>query len=261
MLGDLIRRERERRGLSIRGAARLIGISAGYLVEIEHGRNPSTGRAPVPSPTVLRGMERALEIDIATLLDLAGAASSPSSHALLVQAGAQRRSRTTAARAAGTSVDAWIEVAGPHTPAEAIRLAALRAGAAGEGRFGVIFDGRGAGLRTGPEAILAAERAWEEDVATACRAAAGVEPAANVCVYRDADLREAAGADPIEIAIGLVRAHPHVAAQDPRGRLTTGPAAIEAILAAVRPPGIADGAWATLSAAAARGLHRESAAV
>ena len=215
----------------------------------------------MPSLTVLRGIERALEIDIATLLDLTGAASSPSTHALLFQAGARRRSRTAVARAAGTSVDAWIEIAGPYAPAEAVRLAALRAEATGEHRFGVIFDGDGTGLRTGAGAILAAERTWEEDVATECRAAAGVEPAANVCVYRAADLRDAAGADPIEIAIGLVRAHPHIAAQDPRGRLTTGPAAIEAILAAVRPPGIGAGAWATLSAAAARGLHRDSVAV
>ena len=44
----------------------------GYLVELEHGRNPTTGRAPMPSPTVLAGIGRALDVDLATLLDLAG---------------------------------------------------------------------------------------------------------------------------------------------------------------------------------------------
>ena len=245
----------------MREAARQIGISPAYLVEIEHGRNPSTGRAPVPSPTVLRGIERALGIDMATLLDLTGAAPARSAHALLFQAGRPRRpTRAAAGHAARAAVDTWLEIGGQPTPGAALRAVTgrLRAEAAPKRRVGLIFTQSGAGLRAAAPAIVASERTWEEDVAATCRTAAGIEPAANVCVYREADLRDAP--EPVQVALDLIRAHPRVAAQDPRGRVTTGPAAIAAILAAVRPAGIDGETWASLSAAAALGLHRETAA-
>ena len=121
MLGDAIRQRRQGLGLSMREAARRIGISTGYLVELEHGRNPTTGRAPMPSPTVLAGIGRALDVDLATLLDLAGVAPRRSTHMLLVQAGGGRRSARAAARRAATAtVDTWIEIAGRGDPARAL---------------------------------------------------------------------------------------------------------------------------------------------
>ncbi|HSD01198.1 MAG TPA: helix-turn-helix transcriptional regulator [Gaiellales bacterium] len=252
MLGDLIRRERERLGISMREAARRIGISPAYLVELEHGLNPTTGRPPTPSPAVLAGIERALGVDITTLLRLTAGASPPSAHMLLVQAGRRRSARVAAARAFGDGIDAWID-AGP--------LATLASLSAPPGRrLGLVFGSRSATLdiAADPAAVLAAERTWEDDVAAACRDAGGGAPAANVCVYRERDLRAAPG-DPVAVAIDLIRSHPHVAAQDASGRVTTGPPAIEVILAAVRPAGVSDAAWAALSAAAALGLHREAA--
>jgi transcriptional regulator with XRE-family HTH domain len=252
MLGDLIRGERERLGLSMREAARRIGISPAYLVELEHGLNPTTGRPPTPSPAVLAGIERALGIDIGTLLRLTGGALPASAHMLLVQAGRRRSARAAAARAFGGDVDAWID-AGPLSTLACLPVQPGR-------RMGLVFGSRSATLdiASDPAAVLAAERSWEDDVAAACRAAGESPPAANVCVYRAGDLRAAPG-DPVAVAIDLIRAHPHIAAQDAGGRVTTGPPAIEAILAAVRPDGLSDAAWAALSAAAALGLHREAA--
>jgi transcriptional regulator with XRE-family HTH domain len=252
MLGDLIRGERGRLGLSMREAARRIGISPAYLVELEHGLNPTTGRPPAPSPAVLAGIERALGIDIATLLRLTGGAPPPSGHMLLVQAGPHRSARAAAARAFGGRADVWID-AGPLSTLACLPAQPGR-------RLGLVFGSRAAtrDIATDAAAVLAAERTWEDDVAAACRDAGGSPPAANVCVYRERDLR-AATADPMAVAIDLIRAHPHVAVQDTAGRVMTGPPAIEAILAAVRPDGLSDAAWSALSAAAALGLHREAA--
>jgi transcriptional regulator with XRE-family HTH domain len=263
MLGEAIRHRRELLGLPIREAARRIGISTGYLVELEHGRNPTTGRAPIPSATVLAGIGRALEIDVVTLLDLAGAMPRRSAHVLLVQMGGGRRSaRAAARRAVASTVDTWIEVAGRGDPARALGAiaGAVPVDPAGpDRRLGLVFGPSSALLRTrrSRDAVLASERTWEDDVAAACRAAAGMEPAANVCVYREADLR-AAARDPLATAIDLVRAHPRVAAQDREGRVTTGPAAIQAVLGVVRPAAVDPGTWASLATAAADGLHRET---
>jgi transcriptional regulator with XRE-family HTH domain len=266
MLGNAIRERRRGLGLSMREAARRIGISTGYLVELEHGRNPTTGRAPMPSPTVLAGVGRALDIDLTTLLDLAGVTPRRSAHVLLVQVGTGRRSARAAARRAVTAtVDTWIEIAGRGDPGRALRAAAdvvADAPRADPGRrLGLVFESSPSALRTpeGRAAVLASERTWEDDVAAACRASAGIEPAANVCVYREADIRGGAS-DPLETAIALVRSHPHVVAQGPDRNLRSGPAAIEAILTSVRPPAVGADAWAALVAAAAVGLHRETAA-
>src|SRR5919197_6535256 len=88
-LGGILRRPREQLGLSTREAARRIGISPSYLVALEQGRNPSTGRPPVPSPPILAAIGRVLEIELATLLDASGVPTSTSSHLLLYQTGGE----------------------------------------------------------------------------------------------------------------------------------------------------------------------------
>jgi hypothetical protein len=71
-------------------------------------------------------------------------------------------------------------------------------------------------------------------------------------VYRDADIKKVGDRlDRLEALIGVIRTHPRVAVEDGRGRLTTGPAAIEAILASARPPGVTQRAWRSLASAAA----------
>ncbi len=288
----MVRRRRDQLGLSTREAARRIGISPSYLVALERGRNPSTGRAPEPSPTILMSIGQVLGIERAALLDAVGAAPSGSAHLLLYQTGSAHHSPIEAARQLfGDRVDAWIEVIdpragddatpddvlvraigplgsppseprvhdGPRVLAALAEILAQAAGAIGGRRLGLVFGANSALLRSveNPLAVLESEATWELDVAEACRHALAAAPAANVCVYREADLQElAARLDPLAAVLGLIQAHPGVAVQEAHGQLTTGPAAVEAILTAARPAGISSGTWDSLVRAAAVGLAR-----
>jgi transcriptional regulator with XRE-family HTH domain len=259
-LGGIIRRRRDQHGLSMRETARRIGISPSYLVALEQGRNPSTGRPPVPSPRILVALGQVLDIELASLLDTVAAAPSPSVHLLLYQTGAAHESPVAAARQlfAGR-VDVWIE-AGAHGLLSTEGLAGILERAprsAPERRLGMVFGDSSTLLRSmeDPLALIESEATWEDDVADACRHALGVVPAANVCVYREADLQElAVRLDPLAAALELIRTHPHVAVQEPGERVTTGPAAVERILTAVRPAGVSSATWESLSRAAAAGL-------
>jgi transcriptional regulator with XRE-family HTH domain len=296
-LGAILRRRREQLGLSMREAARRIGISPSYLVALEQGRNPSTGRAPQPSLPILAAIGRVLEIELATLLDASGAQTSSSAHLLLYQTGTGLRSPLEAARRLfADQVDAWIEIGDPRRSDDAESqaddvllskrgpLISARSGASlfetaralaalsdvlaeaprsrPPRRLGIVFGANSAVLRSieNPPALLESEASWERDVGAEFRAALGVEPAANVCVYREADIQElAVRLDPLATVLSLVRTHPHVAVEDGTGAVTTGPAAIETILAAARPAGVSSETWESLSRAAALGLAREAA--
>jgi transcriptional regulator with XRE-family HTH domain len=293
----MLRRRREQVGFSLREAARRIGISPSYLVAIEQGRNPSTGRPPVPSPPILASIGRILDIELATLLDASGAPTFPSAHLLLYQAGTEHRSPLEAAGSLfADQVDAWIEIVDPRrsddaqSPAEDVLirkrgplgwvpfgprvfdapriLAALSdvlaeiPRSSRQPRLGIIFGANSMVLRSieSPLAMLESEATWEDDVGVAFRAARGVEPGASVCVYHEADIQELAGRiDPLATVLGLIRTHPRVGVQDGSGALTTGPAAIEMILAAARPAGVSSKTWESLGRAAAIGLERQAA--
>jgi transcriptional regulator with XRE-family HTH domain len=295
--GGLLRTRRTTLGLSVREAGRRIGISASYLVALEQGRNPTTGRPPVPSPTVLAAIGRVLEIELSVLLDLTVTPRSESVHLLLYQAGAGQRSPLAAARQVFAEVDAWIEIADPRRvigevdhsddrvvrhdgPLGGPRPAAARFDSARvlaaladlvhdaspldpQRRLGVVFGGNSLLLRTveNPEELLESETTWERDAAARCRADLAIELFANVCVYREADIQElATRLDPLATVLRLIKAHPHVANQDDQGVVTTGPAAIETILTAARPPGTSTATWATLARAAAIGLMQDASA-
>jgi transcriptional regulator with XRE-family HTH domain len=277
----------------MREAARRIGISPSYLLALEQGRNPSTGRAPVPSPPILAAIGSVLEIELATLLEATGAPVSSSTHLLLYQTGTGHQSPLEAARRlfAG-QVDAWIEILDPRSsddaespPGDVLVRTRRRLVSAGSRlfwtpralralsqilaevprssprpRLGMIFGANSAVLRSieNPPALLESELTWEDDAGAAFRAALGVEPSANVCVYREADIQElAVRLDPLATVLSLIQAHPRVAVQDGSGAVTTGPAAIETILVAVRPAGVSAGTWESLARAAAVGLARE----
>jgi transcriptional regulator with XRE-family HTH domain len=281
----------------MREAARRIGISPSYLVALEQGRNPSTGRAPVPSPPILAAIGRVLDIELATLLDASGAPTTASAHLLLYQTGTGHQSPLEAARRlfAG-QVDGWIEIvdprrsddaesppddvlvrkrrplisARPRSPVfETARALSALSDVLSEAprssprpRLGIIFGANSAVLRSieNPPALLQSETTWEHDVGAEFRAALGVEPAANVCVYREADIQElAARLDPLATVLSLIQTHPHVAVQDGSSAVTTGPAAIETILAAARPAGASSETWESLARAAAVGLARDTA--
>jgi transcriptional regulator with XRE-family HTH domain len=292
----MLRRRREQAGLSMRETARRIGISPSYLLTIEQGRNPSTGRAPVPSPPILASIGRVLDIELLALLDVSGAPTSSSSHLLLFQTGTGHRSPLEAGRRLfADRVEAWIEIVDPRRSDEAnaprddvlirkrgplgwarsgsrdfeaSRVLAALADVLAEiprsnltSRLGIIFGANSAILRAveSPLTLLESEATWEEDVGAELRAVGGVEPAANICVYREADLQEiAARSDPLATVLGLIRMHPHVGVQDDSRTVTTGPAAVETILAAARPAGVSSSTWESLTRAAAIGLDREA---
>jgi len=292
-LGGILGRRREQLGLPVREAARRIGISPSYLLALEHGRNPATGRAPVPSAPILAAIGRVLDIDLAVLLDAVGVPAPPPAHLLLYQVAGPGSPLGASRRCFAGRVDAWIEITDPRVaeetgppPADVLvrrrgPLALARpgppafdtagvlgalSGVLAEAprtnprlRLGIVFGANSAALRSieNPPALLASETTWESDVQAAFWQAFGRGPAANVCVYREADLQELAmRLDPLAAALTLIQAHPHVAVQNGHDAITTGPAAIEAILAAARPAGVSSPTWQTLARAAALGLGR-----
>ena len=150
-------------------------------------------------------------------------------HLLLYQTGSAHRSAVDAARQVfADRVDVWVE-ARAHGLLGTEGLAGVleRAPRSGpERRLGMVFGDNSALLRSmeDPLALIESEATWEHDVADACREALGVVPAANVCVYREADLQElAVRLDPLAAALKLIQTHPHVAVSEPGGRVTTGP--------------------------------------
>ncbi len=262
-IGELLKGRRMELELSLRFVAREAGISPSYLVALEQGRNPTTGRPPMPSPRVLAALGRVLGIGRTTLLELA-APQPPSPHVLLYQTGARPGSPADAARRLfADAVDGWLEVPPPGGTGP---LAALEnslvghRGASSASRLGLMFGARprhrrGADLR----ADIDREATWEEDVAEICRHALGVEPVANVCVYREADIRRRADVlDPLTSALELVRTHPVVAVQGSSTGVVTGPRAIERVLGGVAPPTTDPDTWRELVRVAAVGLASEA---
>ena len=73
-LGDFLRAQRERAGLSIRALARTSGgaISHGYLANLERGVDPRTGKALRPSAAILYAVAPLYGTDVPTLLRVAG---------------------------------------------------------------------------------------------------------------------------------------------------------------------------------------------
>ena len=62
---EILRREREKRGLSLRAASSYIGISHSYLAALETGRDPRTGGELLPSADVLNKICISYDLDIA----------------------------------------------------------------------------------------------------------------------------------------------------------------------------------------------------
>ena len=263
-IADALRSRRLAAGLSLRHVARSAGISPSYLVALEQGRNPTTGKPSSPSPPVLAALGRVLGIDRSELFELA-APRSRSPHVLLYQTGPAQASPDTAARRLfGEAVDRWVEVPRASAPerglAELEALLADRRPASTAPRLGLIFGAAARPRRHDVPSLIAAEATWEADVAAVCRRALGAAPVANVCVYRETDIRRRAdGVDPLASALELVRTHPLVAVADSRAEITTGAAAIERILVGLAPAETRAGTWGELAHAAALGLAGERA--
>ena len=70
--GEMLLSERTNRGLSLRAASAIIGISHTYLSELESGQDPSTGHKPLPSSDVIYKICKAYEIDSSVTSSLLG---------------------------------------------------------------------------------------------------------------------------------------------------------------------------------------------
>lgn len=70
--GAYLKEQRSRRGLSIRKAAALVGVSPSRLGEIERGESYRTLRETRPSRELIESLARAYEIDVNGLLEMAG---------------------------------------------------------------------------------------------------------------------------------------------------------------------------------------------
>lgn len=282
-LGDLVRVRREELGMSKREAARRMGISASYLLALEAGRNPTTGRPPEPSPSVLFALADALSLDSHLLLRVAGGFPPASIHAAIYDTRTRPASAIPAARAIfSDTVEQWVEVTDsghdPPTDVTVLRIAgpiglsndgrsfspttALEtllqefAGQVPSGRrLGIVFGQASAALRlTADLAVLDSEDTWEQDVATAVQEATDQPPSAIVCVYRRADLQAAAPiVDPLGAIVQLLRTHPLLAAVTGK-QILTGIAAAEQMLLDARPQGAEEHSWSLLARAAAAGI-------
>jgi transcriptional regulator with XRE-family HTH domain len=261
-VGDTLRTRRLSLGLSLRHVARAADISPSYLVALEQGRNPTTGKPSSPSPPILAALGRVLGIGRSELFELA-APPLRSAHVLLYQTESAHASPSAAARRLfGEAVDAWVEVPRASAPdrglAEFETLLTDRRPPSGTSRLGLIFGAAAPPRGRDLPALIAAETTWEADVAAVCRRALGVEPVANVCVYREDDVRRpTGGADPLASALELIRTHPLVAVPDTRAGVATGTPAIERMLAGLAPAGTDAGAWGDLAHAAAMGFAGE----
>lgn len=71
-LGKYLRERRQELGLRAEEVARKAGISRAYLSILESGRNPKTRKPSAPSLEVAALLSRTLDLDLATLLELAG---------------------------------------------------------------------------------------------------------------------------------------------------------------------------------------------
>ncbi|UGS35620.1 helix-turn-helix domain-containing protein [Capillimicrobium parvum] len=292
-IGERIRARREQLGLSMRAVARAAGVSPSYLGSIESGRNPATGRAPLPSVRVLVRLADALELELDGLLAAVGVGAPPAgaAHTLLyVMAPRPLNVVEHLVRLHGDTTERWILIPDPREPAPSaaddrvllrcswpvgadpypdrmldpqrvvnaldreLRAAAARAGSA---RVGLAIADCSAVMRwvTNPETEIAFESRWVEDVERGFAATLGRSPTANVCVYHHDDIEALAlQVDPLGIGLALLRAHTTIAVVDRTGRLRAGAPAAELMLTALKPAGVSTETWADLCAAASVGL-------
>ncbi len=125
MLGSTIRRARRERRLTLRELADRAALSEVYLGEIERGQK-------YPSARVLEELARALELDIAELLDLVAQELRAAQPTLLPQPAALTRPPVRDARRAG---EPRMAVATPVATPSEVAVIAVMGAAWGAGIF------------------------------------------------------------------------------------------------------------------------------
>ena len=286
--GRRVRDRRQELGLSVRALAARAGISAAYVTSIELGRNPSTGRPPVPSIHVVASLAAELGLDVPRLMremhavDPVPADDHVLAYCLDVPADGllARLDRTL-----GAGVEHWIYIADPRHPdaggldgrATVLRwdlgtfpyesryldpenlIAALdtavRATTATHSgqRVGLAITDCSAVMRWAQNAAteVALERTWHDHVHRIWAEHLHAPPAIDVCAYRHDDL-QALGLtiDQLATALALIRDHHRVLVLD-GNEVIAGSPAIRRILARTKPAGVSTHAWNDLTSAAA----------
>lgn len=290
-LGREIRDRRNELRLSIRALAQRAGLSPAYISAIETGRNPSTGRPPVPSVHVVAKLAVALQLDVQRLIHaVGGEPSSPVEHVLLYCVDAPRESLLPAIdRLYGETVDHWLYIADPRhggtelggqrsticrwslgaypystsqlDPGDLVgalegEVSGLAEAHAGR-RVGLVIADCSAVMRYVQNAAVEVEleHTWHEHVGRIWRRHLHGPPAIDICAYRHDDI-DALGVtiDQLATALELVTSHEQVIVLTGDDDVTAGAPAIRRILQQVRPPGISTTAWHELTDAASEAL-------
>ena len=285
-LGAEVRDRRLTLALSIRALAQAAGVSAGYVTAIEHGRSPSTGRAPEVSLRVLDSLATALGCSVD---DLTGSrAHAAAAHVLLYCVAAAGPLFATVDREFGTDVDHWLYIADPRYAEAAPKgraticswplgrfpyatellapqdiLLALERAVANVAttlkgkRVGLAIMDCSAVMRYVQNAAdeVDFERKWHDGVHRIWHQHLQSEPAIDVCGYRHADV-EALGLtiDQLGTALTLISNHDRAVVVETDAAVVSGRAAIRRILAEARPAGVSAAAWRELTRAAADSL-------
>jgi transcriptional regulator with XRE-family HTH domain len=116
-VGDRIREERVRRGLSLRGLARNLGVSASLISQIETGRSR-------PSVSTLYAISRELDISLDEVFDASDETAVPSAGTVI----GTLPSVAHALAASGADLAGEHAQIGPHVPREGRELLELDSG-------------------------------------------------------------------------------------------------------------------------------------
>jgi transcriptional regulator with XRE-family HTH domain len=289
-LGFEIRDRRVALGLSVRSLASRAGVSPAYVTAIETAKNPSTGRAPVPSVAIVSRLADALGVDVGSLLRESGSAAAPShgSHVLVYVLAPPPAGLLTAVDGLlGADVDHWLHIADPRgggegvsarattrrfalgsypyatpwlAPADLVsaldgEVAAIAPSHAGQA-VGLLISDCSAVMRYLQDAAseVELEAEWHDHVQRIWATRLAAPPVVDVCAYLHADI-EALGLtiDPLATALELIGRHDRVIVLD--GTVaTSGAAAIRRVLDHARPAGTSSPAWNQLVTAAAATL-------
>lgn len=142
-VGEVIRRLRTRRGLSVRALAENAGISASFLGAVERGESDiALGRLAL--------VAAALDRDVASLLGYVGGRATPSVIGPVISTSRGRGVRFEAYRVPGTHLELLVATFAPHTCFDdSITHAGIDVAYMAEGELVLVVDGVDCVLREG----------------------------------------------------------------------------------------------------------------
>ena len=259
---------RKRLGLSTRELAGHAGISQSYVVALERSRFGSNQHGPTPTIDVAARLARALGIDPIELFN--ASLRHVGRHILFVADNARSDALEHVRRIADPTADMWIlaavnrddtvadvrRISVHPTPTVSYDIKQVSRNLADElkrlnesgselpagQRLGLIFTEIDVALTTAinPDAVIAAEDQWPNDVAEAA-AAIGSSVEWNICVYQIDSIRRLP--NPLSSALSLLRSHDTVWAGRKTG-IAIGRDGARHLLTSLRPATSTKARWA-----------------